>query len=65
MTVLQSEYDRVVAELGRLKADRAAAFEMLTQSEMQCSWPEGDGSDDCGNIDDCMYHSLLALLEEI
>jgi len=53
------------AEVNRLKAERAEAFEVLTQSELGCNHHAGDGSDDCGNIDDCMYHALAALLEPL
>lgn len=42
----------------RLLKDRAEAFDAIKLS-MRCHRPADDGSDDCTNIDDCMYHSLL------
>ena len=49
--------------LDEMEKIRAEMFEMITKSEMQCHHPADDGSDECGEIDDCMYHSLLQCLE--
>lgn len=52
-------------ELATAIADRAAVFEILTQSKMECRHPADDDSADCGEIDDCLYHSLLKLSEPL
>lgn len=51
-------YNRLTTKLTQ---DRVELFEIVTQSEMRCNCPSDDGSDDCANIDDCLFHSMLRL----
>lgn len=37
--------------------------EILTHSEMQCHHPADDGSDDCGNVDDCIFHAVMQAID--
>jgi hypothetical protein len=60
---LMSEVERLRAENAALKRNAAEAVEIITQSEMRCNHIADDGSDDCGNIDDCVYHALRACFE--
>ena len=54
---------RLIAAAPRLLADRAEAYRVLNESELQCKHLADDGS--CENIDDCPYHFLLRLCEPL
>ena len=52
-----SERGQLEKRVEALEAALRETFRMLTESGMQCNHPEEDG--ECGNIDDCMFHSVL------
>jgi hypothetical protein len=56
---------RLEAENRELREDRSELWKLIIDgSELGCTQPSDDGSDDCGNTENCLFHGLLELCDE-
>src|SRR5579859_1345135 len=59
----EDERDEVLANVVAMRERLLECREELTGNPYRCNHPAEDGSDDCGDVEDCFVHNLLRIVD--